>query len=191
MAIAPLLTRKLGSEELSAPLAGTLIFHPSPLPYGRGASSIRWAYRRHEPITAATWFWANDELDGGDICEQEIVGRMEGVTISRGWGVSFATILSQHGETLHNHRHDGIITPGKLLLVDAGAESNTHYASDFTRTVPCGGKFSPVQRDIYDIVVACNDLAYDLAKPGVTYRDVHLAVAARMLKGGGRKRLRK
>lgn len=73
VAIAPLLTRKLRSEELSAPLAGTLIFHPSPLPYGRGASSIRWAYRRHEPITAATWFWANDELDGGDICEQEIL----------------------------------------------------------------------------------------------------------------------
>lgn len=117
------------------------------------------------------------------VCEQDIVGRMEGVTISKGWGVSFTTILSQHGETLHNHRHDGIITPGKLLLIDAGAESNTHYASDFTRTVPCGGKFTPKQRDIYDIVVACNDLAYELAKPGVTYRDVHLAVAARMLEG--------
>ena len=108
---------------------------------------------------------------------------MEGVTISKGWGVSFTTILSQHGETLHNHRHDGIITPGKLLLIDAGAESNTHYASDFTRTVPCSGKFSPRQRDVYDIVVACNDLAYGLARPGVTYREVHLAVAARMLEG--------
>ena len=117
------------------------------------------------------------------VCEQEIVGRMEGVTISKGWGVSFTTILSQHGETLHNHKHDGIIAPGRLLLVDAGAESNSHYASDFTRTIPCGGKFSPKQRDVYDIVVACNDLAYDLARPGVTYRDVHLAVAARMLDG--------
>lgn len=117
------------------------------------------------------------------VCEQDIVGRMEGVTISKGWGVSFATILSQHGETLHNHRHDGIITPGKLLLIDAGAESNTHYASDFTRTVPCGGKFTSRQRDVYDIVVACNDLAFDLAKPGTAYRDVHLAVAARMLSG--------
>jgi methionyl-tRNA formyltransferase len=36
-------------------------------------SAIRWAYRRKEPITAATWFWANDKLDAGDICEQEIV----------------------------------------------------------------------------------------------------------------------
>ncbi len=117
------------------------------------------------------------------VCEQDIVGKMEGVTISRGWGVSFATILSQHGETLHNHNHSGIITPGKLLLVDAGAESNTHYASDFTRTLPCSGKFTSKQRDVYDIVVACNDLAYELSKPGMAYRDVHLAVAARMLSG--------
>lgn len=113
--------------------------------------------------------------------EQDIVGRMEGVTISKGWGVSFTTILSQHGETLHNHRHDGIITDGNLLVIDAGAESNTHYASDFTRTLPCGGRFTQKQRDIYDIVADCNELAFNLAKPGVTYREVHLKVAALML----------
>ncbi|MDR2823600.1 MAG: formyl transferase [Prevotellaceae bacterium] len=73
LAIAPLLTKKISSKEISEPVFGTLIFHPSPLPYGRGASAIRWAYRRNEPITAATWFWASEELDAGDICEQEII----------------------------------------------------------------------------------------------------------------------
>lgn len=73
VAVAPLLTRKIGLDEISRPYNGTLIFHPSPLPYGRGADSIKWAYRRKEPITAATWFWADDGLDTGDICEQEIV----------------------------------------------------------------------------------------------------------------------
>ncbi len=73
VAVAPLLTQKIGEEEISRPFYGTLIFHPSPLPYGRGAASIKWAYRRHEPITAATWFWADSGLDTGDICEQEIV----------------------------------------------------------------------------------------------------------------------
>lgn len=73
VAIAPLLTEKISDEDLAEPHLGTLIFHPSPLPYGRGASSIRWAYRRREPITAATWFWADSGLDTGDICEQEIV----------------------------------------------------------------------------------------------------------------------
>lgn len=73
VAIAPLLTEKVSDEELAEPKLGTLIFHPSPLPYGRGASSIRWAYKRKEPITAATWFWADSGLDTGDICEQEVV----------------------------------------------------------------------------------------------------------------------
>lgn len=71
--IAPLLMKKLSTKELFKPLFGTLIFHPSPLPYGRGVSAIRWAYRRKEPVTAATWFWANERLDAGDICEQEII----------------------------------------------------------------------------------------------------------------------
>jgi methionyl-tRNA formyltransferase len=73
IAIAPLLTDILSVEDLLKPLYGTLIFHPSPLPYGRGASAIRYAYRRKEPITAATWFWANEGIDSGDICEQEII----------------------------------------------------------------------------------------------------------------------
>ena len=113
--------------------------------------------------------------------EQEIVGKMEGVTLSKGWGVSFPTILSQHGETLHNHLHDKVIEPGKLLVIDAGAENNMHYASDFTRTLPTGGKFTQKQREIYQIVCDCNELAFKLAKPGTAYREVHLAVAKLML----------
>lgn len=73
LSIAPLLTKKISDFDLMEPIHGTLIFHPSPLPWGRGASSIRWAYKRAEPITAATWFWANAQLDGGDICESEII----------------------------------------------------------------------------------------------------------------------
>jgi formyltetrahydrofolate dehydrogenase len=74
LAIAPLLTEKLSISEISASRFGTLIFHPSPLPYGRGASSIKWAYKRKEPVTAATWFWANDgKMDSGDVCEMEII----------------------------------------------------------------------------------------------------------------------
>ncbi len=117
------------------------------------------------------------------ILEQEIVGKMEGVTLSKGWGVSFPTILTQHGEILHNHVHDKRIEPGKLLVIDAGAENNMHYASDFTRTLPTGGKFTQKQREIYQIVCDCNELAFKLTKPGVAYRDVHLAAAKLMLDG--------
>jgi formyltetrahydrofolate dehydrogenase len=71
--IAPLLTVKIPADVVREPRFGTLIFHPSPLPYGRGAASIKHAYQRKEPLTAATWFWADDGLDTGTICEQEIV----------------------------------------------------------------------------------------------------------------------
>lgn len=113
--------------------------------------------------------------------EQEACGAMEGLAKSKGWGLSFATILTQHGEIFHNHSHDAVITPGRLLVIDAGVEANDHYASDFTRTYPTGGKFTSRQRDIYNIVYECNEHAFSLTRPGVAYRDVHIAVAKMML----------
>lgn len=115
------------------------------------------------------------------IIEQEIVGKMDGVTLSKGWGVSFPTILTQHGETLHNHLHDKIIEPGKLMVIDAGAESNVHYASDFTRTYPTSGKFTAKQREIYQIVCDCNEFAFSMTRPGISYRKVHLKTMNLML----------
>lgn len=117
------------------------------------------------------------------VIEQEIVGKMEGAVLSKGWGVSFPTILTQHGETLHNHLHDKVVEPGKLMVIDAGAENNMHYASDFTRTYPTSGKFTAKQREIYQIVADCNELAFSMTRPGITYREVHLATAAKMLEG--------
>ena len=123
---------------------------------------------------------ARDSIRIG-IIEQEIVGKMEAAVLAKGWGVSFPTILTQHGETLHNHLHDKIVEPGKLMVIDAGAENNMHYASDFTRTYPTSGKFTGKQRDIYQIVCDCNELAFQLTKPGTAYRDVHIASARLML----------
>ena len=113
--------------------------------------------------------------------EQEIVGEMEAVSLAKGWGVSFPTILTQHGEIFHCHSHAMPVQPGKLMVIDAGVESNEHYASDFTRTYPTSGRFTEKQRDIYQTVYECNELAFSLVKPGVRYRDVHLEVARHML----------
>ncbi len=115
------------------------------------------------------------------VFEQQIVGNMESVTLSNGWGTSFPIIFTQHGEIFHNHTHNCIIESGKLLVVDAGAESNEHYASDYTRTYPTGGRFSSKQKDIYQIVYDCNELAFSLVKPDIAYRDVHISVATLML----------
>lgn len=111
------------------------------------------------------------------VWEQEIAGAIEGIALSGGGMVSFPVILSQNGETLHNHDHSQLLEKGRLMLVDAGAESLLHYASDFTRTVPVGGKFTQKQREIYEIVLAANNKATQLIKPGVTYLSVHLAAS--------------
>ena len=117
------------------------------------------------------------------IIEQEIVGKMEAVTLAKGWGVSFPTILTQHGETLHNHLHDKVVEPGKLMVIDAGAEIDSGYASDYTRTYPTGGKFTQQQREVYQIVYEANEYAFSLTRPGITYREVHLATVRGMLEG--------
>ena len=115
--------------------------------------------------------------------EQELVGVMEGVCKSGGVMTSFPTILSQHGETLHNHAHDAVLTEGKLCVIDAGVEIASHYCSDNTRTLPTGGKFTQKQKDVYNIVLAANDYAREAARPGVTYREVHLGSAKILVQG--------
>jgi Xaa-Pro aminopeptidase len=111
------------------------------------------------------------------VWEQTIAGTIEGIANSGGGMVSFPVILSQNGETLHNHDHSKTLQNGRLLLVDAGAEIGSHYASDFTRTVPVSGKFTQKQREIYEIVLAANNLGRKLTKPGSTYLSVHLSAA--------------
>lgn len=117
------------------------------------------------------------------VVEREIAGKIEGIALSYGAGTSFPVILSKHGETLHNHHHGNTLRNGDLLLVDAGAESELFYASDLTRTCPVGGKFSPKQKDIYEIVLAANMATISMSKPGVFYKDVHLN-AAKVIAGG-------
>ncbi|MBO7248885.1 MAG: aminopeptidase P family protein [Bacteroidales bacterium] len=115
--------------------------------------------------------------------EQEIVGVMEGIAISEGLMPSFPIILSQNGETLHNHSHHQILTEGRLLVIDAGAETNSNYTSDFTRTLPSSGKFTQQQKEIYSIVAAANNLAIDIARPGITYSEVHQSASRLMAQG--------
>jgi Xaa-Pro aminopeptidase len=115
--------------------------------------------------------------------EMEIAGIMEGIALKHGGSVSFPVILSQNGETLHNHDHSQILQEGRLLLVDAGAEAPSHYCSDYTRTIPVGGKFTQRQREIYDIVLHANNSAFKRIQPGVTYQEIHLHACKRIAKG--------
>jgi Xaa-Pro aminopeptidase len=106
--------------------------------------------------------------------EQDIFGTMEGLALMKGAGTSFPIILSIFGQTLHNHAHGNILEKGKMMVADAGAESKLHYASDITRTTPVGGKFSQLQKDIYEIVLKANTESIASAGPGYSNLDLHL-----------------
>ncbi|HLN55847.1 MAG TPA: Xaa-Pro aminopeptidase, partial [Bacteroidales bacterium] len=107
------------------------------------------------------------------ISEKEIFGTIEGIAYSKGGGTSFPIILSINGQTLHNHFHGNILKTGRMMVTDAGAESDLHYASDITRTTPVGGKFSSMQKEIYEIVLRANLKAIDATRPGASNRDIH------------------
>jgi Xaa-Pro aminopeptidase len=117
------------------------------------------------------------------IVEQEIAGMVEGVALAHGRPVSFPVILSQNGQILHNHDHSQVLQEGRMMVTDTGTESEMHYASDITRTVPVGGKFSQRQKDVYEIVLKANMDTIEAIKPGVFYKDIHLLAAKTIAHG--------
>jgi len=105
--------------------------------------------------------------------EQDIFGAIEGIALAKGGGTSFPIILSINGQTLHNHAHGNILKKDRMMVTDAGAETIMHYSSDITRTTPVGGKFSQLQKDIYEIVLKANTEAIKATCPGISNRDLH------------------
>ena len=112
-----------------------------------------------------------------DMVEMELAGAIEGIALANGGHVSFPVILSVNGQILHNHYHGHTMRDGQLLLTDAGAEITMGYAGDITRTIPVSGHFDARQKAIYQTVLKANLKGIEMSRPGVYYRDVHLAAA--------------
>jgi Xaa-Pro aminopeptidase len=94
-----------------------------------------------------------------------------------GNGLGYSSIVGAgpHATTLHWIRNTGASSPGQLLLIDMGVENRHLYTADVTRTLPVSGRFSPAQRDVYDIVYASQQAGLAAVAPGVRYEDVALA----------------
>lgn len=117
------------------------------------------------------------------VTERDIAGVIEGISLSHGGGFSFLPIVSTHGEIAHGFPRPVPVEPGRLLLVDCGAETLSCYCSDNTRVTPVTGKFDSRQRDIYSIVLAAHDRVIEMARPGVKWRDAHFEAARVMTDG--------
>ena len=117
------------------------------------------------------------------VFEYEIVGKMEGIIGASNCHIAFPIILTKNGQILHNHYHGNQLERGDLLVMDAGSESPMNYASDITRTVPVGGRFTEKQKQIYEIVLQAQETAIQNIKPGVMYKDIHLQSASVIASG--------
>jgi Xaa-Pro aminopeptidase len=112
--------------------------------------------------------------------ERVIEGAFQARARAEGNDVGYATIAASghHACILHWVSNDGPLTPGDLLLVDAGVERDSLYTADITRTFPVSGTFSPEQRQVYDAVLEAADAALAAVKPGAIFRDIHQAAMA-------------
>ena len=108
--------------------------------------------------------------------EYELVAEVEREPRKYNAYYSFQTILTKNGQILHNHNHSNVLKNGDLVLLDCGALSDEIYCGDMTTTFPVSGKFTERQKTIHNIVRDMFDKAKDLARAGITYKEVHLEV---------------
>jgi Xaa-Pro aminopeptidase len=105
--------------------------------------------------------------------EAAVRAAMEAEITAAGCSTAYGSIVTVHGEVLHNDRHDGVLGAFDLLLADVGAETPEGFAGDVTRVWPASGRFSSTQRVLYEAVLAAQLAAIAAVRPGVRYLDVH------------------
>lgn len=115
--------------------------------------------------------------------EYEVMAALERVAAANNCTLSFNTICTINGQTLHNPYHGNLIKPGDMVLVDAGAETQMGYAGDMTSTIPADRRFTPRQKAVYDVQVAAHQAAVEMLRPGVPFIDVHNRAAEVVAQG--------
>ena len=115
--------------------------------------------------------------------EYEVVAEMNHVAESNNCELSFATIATINGQTLHNHYHGNKIQSGQLFLIDAGAEVESGYAGDMSSTIPVDRTFTPRQRAVYEVQNAMHLESVKALRPGIPYMDVYELSARVMVEG--------
>ena len=144
-------------------------------------SDIEIAEIEKAEVTAYEMHTTAMKMAKSGVYEYEIAGIIEGITLKHNQYISFPIILSINGQTLHNHTHNNMLKKGRMLVVDAGSETDMYYDSDITRTIPVDGKFDSRQRDIYEAVLAANLKGMEGIKPGCCNVDNHIAAVSTLL----------
>jgi Xaa-Pro aminopeptidase len=117
------------------------------------------------------------------IKEYELVAKAHEVAIAANARLGYPAIITTYGQTLHTHYYGNTLQESRMVLSDIGAENDMHYGGDLTRTFPVGKSFTTRQKELYEVVLASMDHAISLLKPGVRYKDVHLAACQKLVEG--------
>ncbi|MEZ0576632.1 aminopeptidase P family protein [Halodesulfovibrio aestuarii] len=115
--------------------------------------------------------------------ERQLASVLHSTLALAGSAPSFTPICTGRGQILHNHEYSHMLHSGDLLLIDSGAESENHYASDITRTFPVAGTFTGQQRDVYSIVLAAQEAAISQCAPDIPFIDCHMTAATTIASG--------
>jgi Xaa-Pro aminopeptidase len=115
--------------------------------------------------------------------EAAVRSAMEAEITAAGCSTAYGSIVTVHGEVLHNERHDGELGASDLLLADVGAETREGFAGDVTRVWPTPGRFSATQRAIYEVVLAAQLAAIETVGPAVRYLEVHRRAGQVLVEG--------
>ena len=99
-------------------------------------------------------------------------------------GPGYTSIVGagENATILHYIENRCAIADGDLVLIDAGGEYD-YYTADITRTFPANGKFSPVQRRVYEIVLSVQERAIAMVRPGATIEQIHDATVKWLTEG--------
>ncbi|XCP88615.1 aminopeptidase P family protein [Alloscardovia omnicolens] len=114
---------------------------------------------------------------GKERSERILEGKFNANAREQGNAEGYGTIVASgaHAPTLHWMRNTGTINNGELLLIDAGVETDSLYTADITRTFPVSGTFTPLQRELYSVVLQAQKAGFEAAQVGATYSDIHHA----------------
>ena len=117
------------------------------------------------------------------IHEAEVAAAVEQTCCREGYTLAFPTIATVQGQVLHNHGFIHTLQEGDIFLLDAGAEGAMHYAGDLSSSMPVGERFSEQQEIIYNIHLESFQAAVSMLKPGVPFREAHIAAATKICEG--------
>lgn len=160
-------------QQLALALVNTRLYHDAPaLAEMQAAATV--SMQAHRAGMAATLAAKT---------EAQVRAAMEAVIMAHNMTCAYNSIVTIHGEVLHNPHYHHSLSSGDLLLADVGAEAGSGWAADITRTWPVSGRFSAPQRDIYAVVLAAHDACIEAAKPGVEYCQLHQLACHRLATG--------